>query len=202
MATDYATLDEVREFGVFAAADTANDTMLTNLITRTSALIDTKCGREIVPSADATHYFSPEDIAVDNLDGGIKIGDLMLDETLVSITSLTNGDGTAIAGTEYFLLPRSYERKSYIRMKEASTVSWDFDTDGYIAVVGKWGYTLTIPEDVRQACIEMVLYCFHRRGDNIMVTDRPQQSMDGTRFLPAAWTLYGKEVYEFYRKRV
>jgi len=201
MATDYCTLAEVRAFGVFKEEDTANDGLLDDLIDSISALMDNKCGRLIVPAADATHYFAAADIADCEYDGGIKIGDLMLDDTLVSITTLTNGNGDAIAATEYFLMPRSYERKSYIRIKEASTVSWDFADDGFIAVAGKWGYAVAIPADVKQAAIEMVLYCFHRRGDNLLQTDRPQQSMDGTRYLPIAWTMFGKEVYEYYRRR-
>lgn len=202
MATDYCTLAEVREFGMFETNDTENDALLGNLIDRVCALINNKCGRVIVPDADETHYFTLDDIADCEYEGGIKIGDLMLDDTLLSVTTLTNGNGDSIAGTEYFLMPRSYERKSYIRIKEASTVAWEFDTDGYIAVAGRWGYTATVPADVKQAAIEMVLYCFHRRGDNMMVVDRPQQSQDGTRFLPAAWTQFGKEVYEHYRRRV
>lgn len=202
MATDYCTLTEVREFGKFADDDTQNDDLLENLIVRVSALINIKTGRAFAPDADATHYFTQDDIADCDYDGGIKIGDLMLDDTLLSVTTLTNGNGATIAGTEYFLMPRSYERKSYIRIKEASVVAWEFDTDGAIAVAGRWGYSATVPQDVKHAAIEMTLYCFHRRGDNMMVTDRPQQSMDGTRFLPAAWTQFGKEVYEHYRRKV
>lgn len=202
MATDYCTLEEVRAFGQFKSDDTGNNTLLESLIDRVCTLIDNKCGRVIVPDADATHYFTADDIADCDYEGGIRIGDLMLDDTLLSVTTLTNGNGDSIASSEYFLMPRSYERKSYIRIKDASSVSWEFDDDGYIAVAGRWGYTATVPADVKQAAIEMVLYCFHRRGDNLMKTDRPEQSMDGTRFLPAAWTQFGKEVYEYYRRRV
>ncbi len=202
MATDYCTLDEVRAFGKFKTAETLDNTLLENLIDRVCTLFDNKCGRVIVASADTTHYFTQDDIADCEYDGGIKIGDLMLDDTLVAITTLTNGDGTAIAGTEYFLMPRSYERKSYIRIKEASSVSWEFDDDGYIAVAGRWAYAASTPDDVKQAVIESVLYTYHRRGDNFMTTDRPQQSMDGTRYLPVAWTQFAKEVIEHYRKRV
>jgi len=202
VATDYCTLEQLREYGKFKLTETVDDTLLANLIDRVSTLFDNKCGRAIVPSADATHYFSEFDIADCDDDSGIRVGDLILDETLVTITTLTNGNGDAIAGTEYFLLPRSYERKSYIRIKDASTVSWDFDTDGYIAVVGKWGYTATVPEDVRQAVIESVLYTYHRRGDDLKITDRPQVSQDGTRYLPIAWTQFAKEVIEYYRKKV
>ncbi len=202
MATDYCTLDDVRAFGKFKAETTQYDDLLDDLIDRVSALISNKCGRVFAPDADETHYFTQDDIADCDYESGIKIGDLMLDDTLLSVTTLTNGDGTSIAGTEYFLMPRSYARKSYIRIKEASEVGWEFDTDGYIAVAGKWGYSATVPEDVKQAAIEMVLYCYHRAGDSLMQTDRPQQSMDGTRFLPIAWTMFGKEVYEYYRRRV
>ena len=202
MATEYCTLAEVRAYGKFKTAETNDDALLEDLITRVSALFDNKCGRVIVANADATHYFTQDDIADCETDGGIKIGDLVLDDTLVAITTLTNGDGTAIAGTEYFLMPRAYERKSYIRIKEASTVSWEFDTDGYIAVAGRWAYAASAPEDVKQAVIESVLYTYHRRGDNFMQTDKPQQSMDGTRFMPIAWTQFAKEVIEHYRKRV
>lgn len=202
MATDYCTREEVRAFGKFKDDQTQYDDLLDDLIDRVSALMNNKIGRIIVPDADATHYFTQDAIADCAYDGGIQMGDLILDDTLLSVTTLTNGNGDAIASSEYFLMPRSFERKSYIRIKEASTVSWEFDTDGYIAVAGRWGYSAAIPEDVRQAAIEMVLYCYHRAGDSLMQADRPQQSMDGTRYLPIAWTMFGKEVYEYYRRRV
>lgn len=202
MATDYCTIGEVRDFGKFKATETTHDELLEDLIDRVSALFDLDCGRVIVPSADTTHYFTEDDIADCEMDGGIKPGDLILHDTLVSITSLTNGDGTSISGSNYFLLPRSYERKSYIRIKDASTVNWDFTTDGYITVVGKFGYTATVPDDVRQAAIETVLFNFHRAGDALKVTDKPQVSMDGTRYMPIVWTAFAKEVLKHYRRKV
>ena len=202
MATDYCTLANVREFGKFAASDTAHNTLIENLIDRVSALFDLDCGRVIVPNADSTHYFTLDDIADCDMEGGIKTGDLVLDDTLLSVTTLTNGNGDSIASSEYFLMPRSYERKSFIRIKEASTVAWDFDTDGFIAVAGRWGYTASVPEDIRQAAIETVLYNFHRAGEAMKVVDRPQTSLDGVTYHPIQWTVFAKQVLKQYRKRV
>ena len=194
MVTDYCTLEEVREHGKFKTADIGDDTLLGNLIDRVSQLLNNKCGRVLVPDADTSHYFT--------LEADVDGYDLNLDETLLSVTTLTNANGNTIASSEYFLLPRAYERKSVIRLKEASTVSWEDDTDGYIEVDGRWGYTATVPVDLRQAAIETVLFTYHKRGDNLKIAERPQQSNDGTRYTPIAWTQFAKEVIEHYRKRV
>lgn len=206
MATSYATLSEVREFGKFKVAETDDDTLITNLITRVSKMFDQWTGYTsgFVPDADETRYYTEDDVADDDYGDGVKAGDLVMDGTLLSITSLTNGDtdATAIAGSEYFLMPRSFERKHYIRIKEASSVDWEFDTDGYVVVVGKFGYTLTTPDDVKQAVIETVLHLYDKAKDKRFTSNQVKVSMDGVRITLENVPHVMKAAVDYYKKKV
>ena len=206
MATSYATLAQVREFGKFKSGETDDDDLLTNLITRVSAMFDAWTGYHsgFVPSDDETRYYDADAIAVDAYDDGVRVGDLLLEDTLVSITSLTNGDGdaTAISSDDYFLMPRSFERKHFIRIKEASSVDFEFDTDGYVVVAGKYGYTLTTPEDVRQAVIEAVLHLYDRAKNKRHSGNEVKQSMDGIQITLNSMPKSFKAAVDQYKKKV
>jgi hypothetical protein len=91
-------------------------------------------------STGLTRYYRAGDL-VDLPEFGGKSGTVLWlgDADLLSVDSLTNGDGTAISSTGYWLEPRNRAPYRCIRLKTAE--SWQFDTDGEIAVTGSWGYS-------------------------------------------------------------
>lgn len=193
---DYATLAEVRAYGSFKSEDLGNDDLLEDLITRISRLMDKLTGRTFAPDADATFYLSID--AVEGRD--LFLGEL--DYPLLSISSLKNGDGTTIASTEYLLLPRGAPRFHTIRLKEMSDVDWEDSAngDGFIEITGKWGWSTTVPEEIRLATIEAVAFIFKQRK-TIEESERAQVSGDGVLLMPAmlpkrSWTLL-----EHYKKK-
>lgn len=158
---DYCTRGEVRAYGQFKAADTANDSLLDDLITRVSRAIDALTGRTFAPASDTSEYFTIDDTLAD--EGRPR--DLFLGgKTLLSLTSITNADGTSIATGDVLLRPQGSERKHLVRIKSTSTSSWVRDPDGEIAITGKWGYSAGVPDEVRQAAVEWVNFTFHQRG--------------------------------------
>lgn len=69
---------------------------------------------------------------------------LKLDAPLLSVTTLLNGTGTAIAASEYKLWPYNGPHKTEIRIIQSSNTIWESatagDTEGVIEVTGTWGY--------------------------------------------------------------
>lgn len=85
---------------------------------------------------------------------------LRLDEDLLSVDELKNGDstGTVIPSTGYWLEPRNETPRQFIRLR--STHQWVFGTDGEISVAGTWGYSTGAPADIVRATLELAAYIY------------------------------------------
>jgi hypothetical protein len=64
---------------------------------------------------------------------------LYLDQDLLTIYSVKNGDGTTLPTTGYYAEPRNEVPHYSIWLK--SDFSWVWDTDGWVEVDADWGYT-------------------------------------------------------------
>lgn len=158
--TSYATLAQIVEYLRIESTDAGDDTVLTGLLEAASRLIERMTGR-VFAGASATRYFDTP--------GGQE---LALDTDLVSVTTLTNGDGTVIAAGDYSLWPRNAAPKRAIVLKSSSAVGWLPDasgsTDGAISVLGVWGYCAEPPADIQQACLLIAASLYKRRfGENL-----------------------------------
>jgi len=165
--TDTTTLK--RYLGITGTGD---DTLLTELIARAQAIIDSHTRRTFEASADATKYFDVPDEY-----------ELYLGTDLCSVTSVTNGDGTAV--TEYVTLPRRSTPYYAIVPKALSGVVWTYTTnpENAIAVTGKWAYSTSAPADVAGACVRLAAYLY-RQKDNAGEMDRAIVAGNAT-ILPA-----------------
>lgn len=129
----YTTAAAVAAYmGVPAADDT-----LTALVDQAAAVIDSYCGRRFTASTETRVYDVPADLRT-----------LGLDCELLTVTTLTNGDGSPIAPTAYTLLPLNGRYRHTIRLKWATTFTYTDSPDGAISVNGTWGYSATPPADV------------------------------------------------------
>jgi len=129
---EYATLNSVRTLYAGTTA-TAQDTFILDLIRATSRDIDAQAGgRAFYPRIETRYYDVPADRQLD------------LDDDLLALTTLTNGDNNAIASTEYKLYPRNETPAYGVRLNESSAEIWEPDNDGnyesVIDVLGIWGY--------------------------------------------------------------
>lgn len=145
---------------------TGDDTLGAALVARASAMIDRYC-RRVFTAASATRLFDVPEKAT-----------LWLDEDLVSLTTLTNGDGTAIASSQYVLLPTNRTPKFAVRLRETASVSWQGSaTTGAaqaIALLGSWGYAATPPDDVVQAAVRLTAWIYRQRDAPFGQTARPE----------------------------
>lgn len=140
----YATLAEFKNYIVarsttaehVSTTDTVDDTVIEQLLKVASRYLDSKTQRRFIPHIE-THYYDVPDS--DSLDPRL----LELDDDLLEVISVTNGDGTTIASTEYSLKPKNKTPYYGIRLNDSSVYSWvsdDADTHDVIAVTGVWGY--------------------------------------------------------------
>ena len=148
-------------------SDTTEDTLLAQLIDRSQSYIDTHTHRNFESAADTIRYF---DAKADVHERGTL---LMLDEDLLSVTTLTNGDGTTVDPSSYVLLPPNENPKYAIKLTVASGLYWTYEDDhiNAISIEGRWGYSLTPPNDIVHAIVRLSSYLY-RQKDNAGEFDR------------------------------
>lgn len=154
MANEYCTLTDLKTYGHIESTDAADDTFLTGLIQSVSRAIDGYTGRKFF-SRSETRYFdvpdynTPAPLTFFGAGGNTLGRSLFLDDDILTVTTLTNGDGTTIAATEYQTWPRNEGGKREIRLKASTSTQFETDTsgnyEGVIAVAGVWGFIAGSP---------------------------------------------------------
>jgi hypothetical protein len=151
----YCTNTEVKTLlgGIDGSGD---DTLLTTLITEAEVFIENHTHRLFEAETLTKSYDAMRDV-----DGPT----LWLDEDLLSITTLTNGDGDTLASTEYVLLPTNKTPYYAIKLLASSGVAWTFvnDPEEAISVAGSWGYAASVPIAIKYACKLLTAYYYRSR---------------------------------------
>lgn len=156
----YTTRAAVLEMLRTNSTDAIDDTVVDALITAASRYIDTRTGRTFY-SRTETHYFDvPEGRT------------LWLDDDLISVTTLTNGDGTVLTTTDYMLQPYNDAPYYAIKLKDISDVVWEVDSNSsaerVITLAGSWGFSATAPADISLACKLIAVSTYRNRfGENM-----------------------------------
>lgn len=160
MAIDngYATLPEYRAFA--KVTSTAQDSVFETIIEGVSRYIDLKTQRRFYAKTDTRYFDRPSG------------RELELDEDLLTITTLSNGDGVEITSSDYNLIPRNDPPYRAIRLTQTSTIFWTLDDEGnsefVIDVAGTWGYMTDHTDDIREACLTISQSFVKRRfGENV-----------------------------------
>lgn len=146
--TDYCTIKEVKEMMPDVEWDVSYNVVLTSLITRASRAIDRWTGRE--PDA----YCAPEATRLFDSVGNCElyIGELATNPKEVKVA----WDGTTfelIDATEYDCLPINSTPFNYLRL-EFGTFPLRRKS---VQVKGNFGYSLSVPDDIKQAAITQVI---------------------------------------------
>jgi hypothetical protein len=90
---------------------------------------------------------------------------------LLTVTTLTNGDGDTISASDFWLLPRNTPPYWYIKLKSGgTTTAYEFDTDGEVSVAGTWGYTATVPDEIVQAATRIAAYIYRQKDSQVFDT--------------------------------
>lgn len=157
----YVTASQVASFK--GLENTADYGLLTLLIGRAESWFNRECRRTVVAEADTTRYC---DALGEHLEGRTlhvsQLGDLC------AITTLTNGDGVALASNEYTTYPKpvTFENPIFTRLKILDSVQkyWTYTTtwENAIAITGRWGLFsgASVPADITNAIIRLTLYLY------------------------------------------
>lgn len=168
----YASLADVKtELGADFAGD---DGQLRDKINDAEAFINGQTNRTF-ESVTKTWYYGRD--ARDWYNSSI----LHIDDDLLSITTLSNGDAssTEIVAASYWLLDRNSGPPYHsIQLTDASGVSWEWDTDGWVTITGGWGYATTAPDDIRRATMRLSAYYYRNKDSQVFdVTAIPEQGI-------------------------
>lgn len=141
----YATLAQFKSLKTITSTDATDDTLIEELITRASRACDGLTGQWFYGATQTRLFDVPE------------YRELKLDAPLLTVTTLTNGDGTVIASTEYNLWPINGPSHRSLKLKELSTTWWQPSTiygrEAVISVAGSWGYVSRVATDPESVAI-------------------------------------------------
>lgn len=155
MANPYTTKELVKEY--IGKTTTTDDAFIEKLIAQVTPQIDKETGTTFGVDADTTVKF---DAVRDVLDQ-----DLLFSEWLAAVTTVTNGDGEVITSANYVLLGDG----PFYGIRIFGGKVWNFDDypENAIEIVGKWGYSETIPKDLEQVCTRLTSYYLNTRREKI-----------------------------------
>jgi uncharacterized phiE125 gp8 family phage protein len=155
--SSYATLSAVKAY--LRVSGAGDDTLLTDLVTRASRMIDDHCGRWFITRQETRAY----DAIGSHITGRL----LLLDADLLSLTSLTNGDGAAISPQNVILRPVNWPPYFGISLRQESGLAWTYSGDpvGAISVAGTWGYSQSTPEPVVHATVRLAAWLYRQRDN-------------------------------------
>ena len=166
---NYATLAELKAYLNIDASETDDDTLLSRLLAAGENHVET-IARRWFHGVTATRKY---DGTGPHIDGRT----LLLDADLISVTTLTNGDGSTLTeGTHFVLRPSNTTPKSEIRLLASGGAYWTWvdDIEEAISVAGVWGYCAAedCPENITQAAIRTAAGLY-RSKDSLEDQDRP-----------------------------
>jgi hypothetical protein len=192
ISNGYCTLAEYKDYASITSTNATDDGVLESIIEAASRFMDDATGRTFYARTETRKY-------------DIPIGrELHLDDDLLTVTTLTNGDDTTIPNTEYNLLPANVYPKRSIKLRGASSYTWQTtsngDTEQIIDVAGTWGWTATTPTDVKEATRQIAKNVANRRsGEN--ATGESIVTAGGVVITPQDLSGFAKLVIAKYRKR-
>jgi hypothetical protein len=124
-----ATLHQLRQRLGLAAAETADDARLLAALQAAAAQIERAAGRRFCPRlATIEHHANPRYSA-----------ELLLDDDLLELSGLTNGDGSAISLNDVVTLPAEGPI-AVLRLTGGVVFVWDETPLRAVSVAGTWGW--------------------------------------------------------------
>lgn len=149
-AGDLCSLSDVRSFLQKGGGDTAQDTIISSLITRASAAISRHAERQFAPTETATtHTFEHEF----NRDGFVDLAPYDL-RTVTLIQIDTDTSAVTVPASDYRLFPQPPADGVYtaLRLNPKGRGSASSFRHAQIQITGDWGFA-AVPEDVKHCAI-------------------------------------------------
>lgn len=163
----YTTLETVKLYLDIPDEDENDDEILQLLIEEAQKVIETFCRQVFEVTEDSTKYFRLLPL---NRGGKFDGRSLFLDDPLYEITTIVNGDGVAFSPTDYVTTPWDEPPFFVIELRQSTGVVWrpnsTYPSETVIAVVGKWGYSLSAPDDIRHATTRLAAWFYNQRKNS------------------------------------
>lgn len=222
----YATVADLKAY--LAIERDKDDALLSLLIQQAQTFIETNTNRKFECPADSTHAFDMwqdtgsmrytghrepwyQDATLTYGLGRVlqeRIGGygwqrtLYLDDDLCQITQVVNGDGSVVPPTAYVTEPRNAKPWYALTLKESAGLLWTYQTDveNAIQVTGRWAYSISPPDDIKLATLQLATYFYRRRGAENAGADQPQVSPSGVVLFPAGVPAIVTQVLGQYQK--
>ena len=122
----YTTLAVWKEWkqssGTALATDTTDDSTINEIIEGVSRFIDAETGRTFYPRVQSRVFDAPRGTKDDRV--------LWLDDDLLEVLSVTNGDDTTVSSSDYNTFPFNDYPKSWLKFKQAISTIWEVDSNG------------------------------------------------------------------------
>jgi hypothetical protein len=199
----YITTAQLKSYmGISSSSD---DALLSLCIDRAQSVINSYTNRVFESTADTTRYYTP---IIDRIGSGLGYsGDLSDDYTittnydLISITSITNGTGDAIPTNAVVTLPPNFTPGYAVRIKQASGYFWSYvgSPEASVSITGRWGYSLTAPANIQQACLRIASGFYRQRDGSPDISDSII-SADGSQIVSSAMRRDVKQLLDPYRR--
>ena len=193
----YTTTALVKTYlGISSSND---DTLIGALVVRGQAFIDKYVHRTFeVASATAKVFDAVRDVtgACLYFNEGLELAE--------TPTSVVNGDlVTLVLNTDYVTLPANSGPFYALELLDSTSTVWTYAVNGNsqraLSVTGKWGYSVTAPDDIVQAATRLAGFLYRQREGNGEL-DRPISVADGMVLLPARLPADIAAILEPYRR--
>jgi len=155
MTTDYTNVATLKTYLQISGA--ADDTLLADLVTRASRLVDEHTRR---------HFYTVEETRYYDAKGSHITGNMLLvDADLLEVSEVVNGDGEVLTPSDFRLRPLNWAPYFGIALKPAGNKRWTYsdDPEGAISVTGTWGYGQAVPPIVTHATIRLAAWLYRQR---------------------------------------
>ena len=194
----YVTAAQLRAYLRISSSD--DDTLLGSAAAQAQRYIESRTNRVFEAAADTTRKFTP----AMSWDGGDLTNSrtLSFDDDLCALTSITNGDGTAISLSDVALLPLNI-RPAYAVTLISDTVAWVYSGSspvGKVSIVGKWAYSLTAPVDIYEATLSLAEHLY--KSPDTSAYTAAVMSSDGVPLMPPGIPARVNRVIATYARRV
>jgi hypothetical protein len=161
VSTTYIELEDLKRY--LKISGTGDDAILYDSLNAAQEAIEAYCQRRFL-AVEETRYYTSADVYG---------GRLWLDDDLLTVDTLLNGDGNELTDSYYRLHPRN--AAPYHAIGLYSTASWYFDQDGEISVTGTWGFTETPDYLIKEATLWLASYFYHLKDSQVFdVTATPE----------------------------
>ena len=172
----YASLAQLKTY--LGISSNADDALLSELLERASAAIDSYTARRFAPFEETRQY-----------DDGVYGKLLVLDDDVVTLIRVLNGDGVDITGAV-----RIYRTRGRT-VGLLHPAGWNVSA-GPILVTAVWGLAET-PRDIIHACVRLAAYYYRQRDAQVFdVTALPDQ---GALLVPHGIPADVKQILNRYR---